>query len=242
MNLRQSMAGLAMLLGAATVNAQSLSLSNFYVTTGWFHIAPQSGSQPIRETNFAGLPVNIELPGSAASLNDADTLGFTAGYFLTEHIAAEFVLGAPPKFDLDGAASLSQFGKLGEARQWSPTLLLKYYFNLRQSKLRPYLGIGVSRIWFTDAKITNGEFEQDILHGPTSVYTNSAWAPVFNAGLNYNITNHWFASASLSYLPFSVTAKLRTTASSQFGPLVVQSQTRIKVNSIVSYVSVGYRF
>ncbi|RFU43916.1 OmpW family protein [Paraburkholderia sp. DHOC27] len=240
MNLKQAMTGIAAL--ACMTGAHAQSAGSFYVTTGWFHLAPQSSSQPLKETNVGGSPVDVSLPNTGATLDSADTIGFTAGYFVTDHIAIEGVIGVPPKFNLQGSAGFEPYGTLGTAKQWSPTLLFKYYFNAPEARFRPYLGVGVSRIWFTDEKITNGTFEQQVLHGPTSVSTDSSWEPVFNAGFNFNIDKHWFAGVSLSYLPLSTTAKLSTNAQTPVGVLNVQSQTKIKLNPIVSYVSIGYRF
>jgi len=240
MKLKQAMTGMAALACMTAAHAQSAG--SFYVTTGWFHFAPQSSSDPLKETNVGGSPVNVTLPNTGATLDNADTLGFTGGYFVTDHIATEFVIGVPPKFNLDGAGTFSSYNTLGTAKQWSPTLLFKYFFNAPDARFRPFLGIGVSRIWFTDEQITNGAFEQQVLHGPTTVSTDSSWAPVFNAGFNFNIDQHWFAGLSLSYLPLSTTAKLNTTATTPVGPLTVQSQTKIRLNPIVSYISIGYRF
>ena len=182
------------------------------------------------------------MPNTGASLSNADTAGFTAGYFVTDHIAGEFVFGIPPTFDLKGEKSYSQYGTLGSAKQWSPTLLLKYYFMQPQSKIRPYVGIGVTRVWFTDAKITNTGFETNVLHGPTDVSTDSSWAPVFNAGLTYAFNEHWFAGFSISFVPLHATAKLTTQAQTPVGQLTVKSEAKLKLNPIVTYLNVGYRF
>jgi outer membrane protein len=241
MKLKQAVTGIAA-LACMTTAAHAQSAGSFFITSGWFHLAPQSSSQPLTITNFGGSPTNITEPNTGASLSSADTIGFTGGYFVTDHIATEFVIGVPPRFDLDGSGSLSQYGKIGQAKQWSPTLLFKYYFNAPTASFRPYLGIGVSRISFTDEKITNGEFQANVLKGPTSVTTDSSWEPVFNAGFTYAFTQHWFAGVSVSYLPLSTTAKLNTAAATPVGTLNVQSQTKIKLNPIVTYVNIGYRF
>jgi outer membrane protein len=240
MTLKQAMTGMAALALATAAHAQSAG--SIFVTTGWFHIAPQSSSQPLRETSVGGSPVDITVPNTGAKLSSADTAGFTLGYFITDHIATEFVIGIPPTFDLEGTGAFSQYGKLGEAKQWSPTLLFKYYFRDANASFRPYVGLGVSRIWFTGEKVTNGVFQQNVLHGPTSVSTDSSWEPVFNLGFTYAFNKHWFAGASVSYLPLSTTAKLSTNASTPVGTLNVQSQTKIRLNPIVTYVNVGYRF
>jgi outer membrane protein len=65
---------------------------------------------------------------------------------------------------------------------------------------------------------------------------------VFNAGFTYAFNQHWFAGVSVSYLPLSTTAKLNTQAQTPVGTLNVQSQTKIKLNPIVTYVNIGYRF
>ncbi|CAB3763286.1 OmpW/AlkL family protein [Paraburkholderia solisilvae] len=241
MKLKQAITG-AVAFACISTAAHAQTAGSFYVTTGWFHLAPQSSSDPLKETSVGGTPVNITAPNTGAKISSADTAGFTAGYFITDHIVAQFDMGIPPTFDIKGTGQLEQFGKLGEAKQWSPALLLKYYFLAPQSKFRPYVGIGVSRVWFTDEKITNGAFEQAVLHGPTTVTTDSSWAPVFNAGFTYAFTEHWFAGFSISYLPVSTTAKLNTAAQTPVGTLNVQSQTKIRLNPIVTLLSVGYRF
>ncbi|ACC71962.1 OmpW family outer membrane protein [Paraburkholderia phymatum] len=240
MKLQQALGVAA--LACITTTAHAQSAGSIYFTAGWFHLAPQSSSQPLRETNVNGTPVNITLPNTGATAGDGDTIGFTAGYFFTDHIATQFDVGIPPQFDLKGSGAFQQYGKLGSAKQWSPTLLLKYYFNQPQAKFRPYLGIGVSRVWFTDEKISNGTFQNNVLHGPTTVTTDSSWEPVFNAGFTYAFTDHWFAGFSISYLPLSTTAKLNTTANTPIGPVNVQSETKIRLNPIVTYVNLGYRF
>jgi outer membrane protein len=244
MKLKQAISGATAVCALACIStaAHAQTAGSIYVTTGWFHLAPQSSSDPLKETSVGGTPVDITVPNTGAKISSADTVGFTAGYFITDHIATQFDIGVPPTFDIEGTGSFGQFGKLGEAKQWSPALLLKYYFLAPQSKFRPFLGIGVSRVWFTDEKITNGAFEQSVLHGPTTVTTDSSWVPVFNAGFTYAVTEHWFAAFSISYLPISTTAKLNTAAQTPVGTLNVQSQTKIRLNPIVTLLSVGYRF
>ncbi|MFL9999000.1 OmpW family protein, partial [Paraburkholderia sediminicola] len=58
----------------------------------------------------------------------------------------------------------------------------------------------------------------------------------------YAVTQHWFAGFSLSYVPLSVTAKLNTAAPTPVGVVPIQSQTKIKLNPIVAFLSASYRF
>jgi outer membrane protein len=228
---RNTFAAIAALACVTTAHAQSAG--SMYVTTGWFHLAPQTSSGPLTITSPAIGPI----PDTGAGVNSADTLGLSAGYFITDHIAVEFESGIPPKFDITGEGALSSFGTLGSAKQWSPALLLKYSFFDPQAKFRPYVGIGATYVWFSDAKITNNAF-LGTLGGPTSVSTNSSLAPVFNVGFNYAFTKHWFAGFSVSYIPVSVKATLQSTT--PVGP--VTSEAKIKLDPIVTYLKVGYSF
>jgi outer membrane protein len=243
MKLKQATLGcVAALLGMTMTTAHAQSAGSIYLSTGWFHFAPQDSSDPLKVLSVGGTPVNQYQAGTGAGIDNSDTLGFSAGYFITDHIAAEAELGLPPKFDLEGTGTLTPYGTLGTARQWSPALLFKYYFRDPAATFRPYAGLGVTYVWFTDAQITNSQFESGVLHGPTSVSTDRSWAPVFNLGFNYAITKHWFAGASVSYIPLSVTAHLSTNAATPVGTLNVQSEAKIKLNPIVTFVKIGYVF
>ncbi|WP_423759015.1 OmpW/AlkL family protein [Burkholderia sp. NLJ2] len=233
-------AALAFTFAGGTAHAQSAG--DFYVSTGWLHLSPQDSSDPLFVYGVGGTPINQSIPNTGAGINDADTLGLAAGYFVTDHISTELVMGIPPKFDITGKGQFEKFGVLGRAYQWSPAVLLRYHFNDANAKFRPYVGVGATYVWFTGAKITNGTFENGVLGGPTSATTSNQWAPVFNAGFTYNFTKHWFAGLSLSYIPVSVTATFTTARRTPVGTLTETSKAKISLNPIVTYLNVGYRF
>lgn len=240
MKYKQALAGVAAIAALSSAHAQSAH--TFYVTTGWFHFAPQDSSDQLKLDSMAGSPINMSLPNTGAGVSTADTVGISGGYFITDHIATELELGIPPRFDLKGEGQFAPFGKVGSARLWSPALLFKFYFNQPEAKFRPYVGAGVTYAWFTDAKITNGAFESQALGGPTTATTDRSWAPVFNAGFNYAFTKHWFAGFSVSFIPINVTATLSTTVNTQVGPLTRVSEAKVHLNPIVTYLKVGYMF
>ncbi|MGF6598103.1 outer membrane protein [Paraburkholderia sp. GAS448] len=224
--------------------AQAQSAGDFVAGFGWFHLAPQDSSEPL---TVNALGTSVTKTGTGASVGDADTFGLTGTYFFTDHIATTAVLGAPPKFHLTGTGSLAALGEIGSAYEWSPTLLLKYYFNDAQSRFRPYLGAGASYVWYSGVKldpaVSSGSFLYSqtygtALTGPTTAKLSSSFAPVINAGFAYNIDKHWSVDVSLSYMWLSTRATLTT--QSQFG--TVTSSTKLKVDPIISYVSIGYRF
>jgi outer membrane protein len=166
---------------------------------------------------------------------------------VTDHFAVEALLGVPPKLNLSGTGSLSELGELGSARVWGPVLLAQYHFGEPTSRFRPYVGAGISYVWFKsvnlNSSIATGQFLASpalgtSLEGPTSASLSSSFAPAIDAGLAYNIDKYWSVGVSASYAWLSTKATLTT--QSALGTF--SSSTKVKINPIVTFVSVGYRF
>ena len=187
------------------------------------------------------------VPGSGASVGSSDTFGMNLTYFIDSRWAVEGVLGMPPKFKLEGEGTLGPIGELGSARQWSPTLLGKYYFNDGEAKFRPYVGLGATYVWYSDVNLTPGmqgalasrlRLPASALSA-TTAKLDSSFAAVFNAGVAYQFDPHWGMAFSVSYIPLRTTAKLTTTAR---GIPVATSEASLKLNPIVPYLAVTYKF
>lgn len=211
---------------------------------GWLHFATRDSSSPLRFT----APVPAVVPGSGATVSNADTLGLSANYFIDSHWVVEGVIGVPPKFDLYGIGTLAPIGKLGEARQWSPTIVGKYYFGDGEAKVRPYLGLGAAYVRYTGARLTpglQGSLNARLGLRPgaaiTTAQLDNSFVSVFNAGLAWQIDRHWGLSFSVSYLPLKTTATLSTNLIGSGLP-VATSQTSVKVNPIVTYLAATYRY
>jgi outer membrane protein len=227
---------------SATANAQSAG--DFVTNVGWLHFALQESSKPL---TVNALGTSVTAPGTGASVDNADSLGLTSTYFFTDHIATTVVLGIPPKFRLTGTGSISTLGEIGSAYEWSPALLLKYVFNDSKANLRPDLGAGASYVWFSGVKLgpatAGGSFLYtptlgSALTGPTSGKLSSSFAPVIDVGITYNLSKHWAVDASLAYMWLSTRASLST--QSKLG--TITSTTKLKLDPIISFVSVAYKF
>ncbi|RZF24645.1 OmpW family protein [Paraburkholderia sp. UYCP14C] len=139
-------------------------------------------------------------------------------------------------------------------RQWSPALLFQYYFNTPSAKLRPFVGVGVSYNWFSDVQLSQNfvQSTQENLGAvlaagagkpgltQVSAKASSSWAPVFNAGLAYNITEHWGLVASVTYIPLKTTSSVIIKAAD--GTELGVSKADLSANPIISYLAVSYKF
>ncbi|HYP71586.1 MAG TPA: OmpW family outer membrane protein, partial [Variovorax sp.] len=174
--LQVALAAALMAIGGSAMAQQA---GDWVLGAGWMHFAPQDSSEGLSLTS----PVNMHVPGSDANVKSSDTLGMSATYFLDSHWGIEGVLGVPPKFKLEGAGTLASVGELGQARQWSPALLGKYYFNEGNAAFRPYVGLGLTYVWYSDVELTPGMQNAmgGLLRRPagstvTSAKLDSSWA------------------------------------------------------------------
>lgn len=240
---RLALSTLGVIAALASGSAMAQKAGDWQVGAGWFHLAPQDSSKPLTVTS----PVYAQVPGSGASVSNSDTLGLNATYFVDSHWAVEGVFGIPPKFKLYGTGSLAGVGELGEARQWSPTLLGKYYFNDGQDKFRPFAGLGVTYVWYNHVDLTSGlqnalgaQFAQAPGTTTTTGKLDSSFAPVFNVGAAYQFDPHWGVSFSVSYIPLKTKAKLTTSGTN--GVQLATSEASLKLDPIVPYVALTYKF
>lgn len=139
-------------------------------------------------------------------------------------------------------------------RQWSPAAMLQYYFGQPTSKFRPFVGIGASYNFFSDIQL-NPNFVSSTQNnlgavlaagagkpGPTQVSAkaSASWQPVFNAGAEYNITNHWGLIASVTYIPLKTTSSVIIKAAD--GTELSVSKAELKADPIISFLAVSYKF
>jgi outer membrane protein len=234
---------LAALAAFGSGGTMAQQAGDWQVGAGWLRLAPQDSSKPLTLTS----PVPSVVAGSGASVSHSDTLGLNATYFIDSHWAVEGVLGVPPKFKLNGTGTLAQVGELGEARQWSPTVLAKYYFREGQERLRPFVGLGGTYVWYSNVNLTpslQGAIGSQLHQAPLSTVTtaklDSSFAPVFNVGVAWQLDAHWGLMASVSYIPLKTKARLTTV--STLGLPVATSEASLKLNPVVPYVALTYKF
>jgi outer membrane protein len=224
------------------------------VNVGWFHLAPQDSSETLRKIDGPGAG---PIAGSGASISNADTVGVALTHFFTDNFALTADVGIPPKFKLNGTGTLQGVGEIGNAKQWSPAIVAKWFFGDGNSKFRPFVGAGVTYVWYSDVKLSSN-FQQTISRsysGPfastsatSTADLSSSWAPVLNLGATYNFDNNWSLGFSVSYIPLKTDATITTTGlptgtgsgAAANGP--VTSRTSLTLNPIVTFLSVGYKF
>jgi outer membrane protein len=223
-------------LAAVALPAAAQQAGDNIVNVGWFHLRPDEKSEPL---NFRQ-PALGQIAGSSATISNADTLGIAFTHFFTDNFALTADLGIPPKFKLYGGGTLSNLGQLGEAKQWSPAVIAKWYFGDKNSQLRPFVGLGVTRVWYSSVNLTQSLQTRVAGAGGTATADlSSSWAPVANVGLTYNLTQKWSLGLSVAYIPLKTDATIngRTALGG-----TTQATTKLTLDPLVTFLSVGYKF
>jgi len=224
MKLNKIIAACALLGCAGAALAQSAG--SVIWSAGWTHVAPQNGTPHFETFELRDKPAE----GTAYRFGHGDTLGLNADYFMTDNVAAWFSVNVPPRLGIKTEA-----GKTGSVRFWDPAAGLKYFFLPAETKLRPFAGIGISRIFSRNINIKRAGIE-DSPNGAHTISIDSRWAGVFTVGALYQLDERWVAGLDINYMPVRTDLDFKAAD----GRLMYRQNT--KVNPISTYVHLGYRF
>lgn len=217
-----------------------------------------------------GVDAEFTSAGTGARVSSEQTLALIYSYFITDNIAIKFEGGIPARFSIQGEGIVQPTGPLGatvavdlaspannplaKVTQWSPVVLAQYVFRSPDKALRPYLGVGMTYTWFKKVRANqnfvdelNSKFGATLSAGNLKVGDTTVdaaasddLAPVFNAGLSYDITPKWSLASSISYSLLKTTANITIDAAD--GERLSTSRTKLELNPLVMSLLVGYRF
>ncbi len=215
-------AGALLLLTGAAASAQEAG--SIMVKAGYVYFNPVVSSDNLSASS---------LPGTKIDVGGKGTVLFTATYMFTDHVSAEIYGGIPLKHNMYGAGAIEGVGVTGTVKQAPPTLFAQYRFFDAHAGFRPYVGLGVTYVHFSDERgtavltaITNpGGTER------TTFNVKDAWGVVPQIGFVSWINKKWYVDASIN----KAFVKTKTTLST--------GQTiSTKLNPVVTQVSLGYLF
>ena len=163
-------------------------------------------------------------------------------------------------------SNLAQDDTAASARAWLPAVELHYQFGKSGvNKFRPYVGAGLMYAYFNDLKINLG-IESDLIkagHMIQNMHDNKAgaaldaktssadpvvklkatdtFAPIVTLGATYDFKPNWFAVGSISYSKMNNEAQIYVTDRNS-GKELIQANTKIDIDPLITYFGIGYRF
>lgn len=221
-------------------------------------------------TRLAGLRSPFVSEGTSATVEDVQTPAFALGYFAGDHFSITFVGGLPPEFTLTGSGTVRPPGVAGAitsidldarenqpaavAKEWSPALLFTLYFREPSDRLRPYVSMGVTYVFFTDETLNRNlkdSLENDfgrllalanLQPGPTRATASAEGGvfPVVNAGLAYALNDRWGVSGSVTFNRTTVDSRIVIRGDE--GDKLAETRTRVTIDTTVAALFLTYRF
>ena len=152
-------------------------------------------------------------------VNNNTQLGLTLTYMATDNIGIELLAATPFSHEVSTAG----LGKVAEVSHLPPTLVAQYYFGSAESRLRPYLGMGLNYTIFFDEK------GKGALAG-TDVSLDNSWGLAVQGGVDYSIDDSLVLNAALWWIDID------TEAQTEVGSFDTQ------IDPLVFMLSVGYRY
>jgi len=201
------LAALGLTLGATSFSAQAIQAGDMFARVTLTQVSPNDDAN-----GFSGAPTAVPEVG------DSTRPGATFVYMYDNNIGFEVLAALPFKHEI----TADGMGKIGETKQLPPTVSVQYYFN-PESKVRPYVGLGLNyTTFFSTESIAGlgGDLELDDSFGLAA-----------QIGIDYDINEKWFLTADARYI------NIETTATNS-----VAGKTDVEINPTVLSIGVGYKF
>lgn len=180
-----------------------------------------------------GALAGTELGGSASLSNDTQ-FGITTTYMMTEKIGLEAMITTPfrTKVAFHNTMLTAANEPLGKIKQTSPTLNLVYYpFNPRQS-FQPYVGAGISYMWFSKDNMS----AVGTSNGFANLRAENAWGENVQIGFDYKLSDRLIFNAQARYFTTNTTVYVDNVA------LNARMKSDMDIKSKIVMIGLGYRF
>lgn len=180
-----------------------------------FAMAHQAGDVLVR----GGLAfVSPQDSGNVLTVEENMQLGLTLSYLITDNWGVELLAATPFSHSVKiGSAEVAKVKHL------PPTLMGQYYFGQANSKVRPYVGLGINYTKFFD------EEGRGPLTG-TDLSLDDSWGVAAQVGIDMAVTDRWFVNGSAWVMDID------TDVHTAIGTL------QTKIDPVAFMVGVGYRF
>ena len=178
----------AIALAAPLALAQSAG--TWLARVGATTITPSVTSGDMTAPSFAGTKSDV---GAASQISGGIT------YFYTDNLSVDLPLALPFKHKLYGAGALAAAGQIGEVQSLPMTVFLQYRFMDAKSQFRPYLGLGATYAYFTNAVGSGALTTMTNPGGPaTTLKVDSKFAMTPQVGATFALDDKTFVDVFYS--------------------------------------------
>jgi len=206
------------------------------VRAGVVTVVPTGDSSAV-----SGLPDGVN--NARVDVENNSQLSLTAVYMLRDRIGLEVLAATPFKHDIVGKGDLEGVD-VGETRHLPPTVSLQYYFGEKDSRFKPYVGVGLNYTLFfseeVDGNLLNTLNTLPTVAGLGGVHSadlelDSSFGLAGQVGMDVKLKDSWYLNAALWYVDIDTEAELKT-------DLGTTHKVDVEVDPWVFNVALAYKF
>ncbi len=180
-------------------------------------------------------------PDARVVVGDETILSGTYTRKLTDDLDLEVLIGAPTELTVTGVASIDPLGQVATTKALSPTIGLRYNFDLGYEKLVPFVNISANYTTFYDEE-TTAPLEA-ALSGQTSLELEDSFGLAAFAGVDYHLNDKFFLSAKIGRIQMETTGTLVTdTVIGGTSVGEISREIDVEMNPTVTFIGGGIRF
>lgn len=210
------------LAAGAAEGALAYQAGDLILRAGVASVQPNEHSDPLALNG-------TRLPGTGAGVDNNEQLGLTLTYMFTPQWGVGVLAATPFEHNIKAKGVGVDAGSI---KHLPPTVTLQYFPLGATSRWQPYVGVGVNYTLFFDEKV-DGQLE-GAGFGPGKLQVDNSWGWAGQAGLDYQIDDHWQVNAAVWYLDINTDATFKFAAN--------RITTGVDVDPWVYMLGVGYRF
>ncbi len=214
------------------------AFANISVNVGAITVAPNDSSSTLNVVeSVAGLPAG----STQVSVNNNTQLGLTIDYKINNNWTAELIAATPFTHDVKVKGSAIDGLDVGSTKHLPPTLVAQYHFDMGNSNIDPFVGVGLNYTKFFSASASNTlkttlqALDVTTANDKVDLDLDDSFGLALQAGVNYKINDNWGAHFAVSKIDIDTEANVTVNGASiqkvdvQIDPMVVMVGVRFSM-------------
>jgi len=181
------------------------------VNVGAISVMPSDSSSNLNVVEtVAGLPSG----STGVKVNNNTQIGLTFDYTLDRNWGVQLIAATPFTHKITGDGAIDGLN-IGKTKHLPPTLLGQYYFDLGNSTIQPFVGLGINYTNFFNTEADEQLVSTLVALGaagandPVTIKLKNSWGIAVQAGMNVKLSDNLGIHFMLSKIDIDTTAHVR---------------------------------
>ncbi|MAD46835.1 MAG: outer membrane protein OmpW [Oceanospirillaceae bacterium] len=203
---------LASAVAVSAMPALAYEAGDIIVKAGYINVMPKDNNAD----------ASAVVPDTDLDVQNDAGLGLTGIYMFTPNIGLEVLAATPFEHEVEADGGALDGATIATTKHLPPTVSVQYYPMGADSKIQPYVGLGINHTFF---------FDEDDDAGIGTSSLKPSWGLSYSAGVDYLVDEHWLANVALWKM--DIDTEIRGGAADGL---------EVEIDPLVVMVGAGYKF